>query len=434
MNLRQLWKGALNVFDLLFTRGADAAASLLLVYSLSPDEYSVLGVAQSLVAPLFLFFINPGTILYRDYGELSRNPLELKRRASSFRAFNRILFIISTTFCLIIAYFSFHHHFPNILFATIWALMLTVGQSLMNIDRELLRLETKWKKLLFLNIAQKLSTILMIYFVLLKKIGGIEMLAICLSIQQIAFMIIYQVMAFGVTDTIQDLFLKLPSLRAAFQSLREFSLLHHLNWTIFATIQTLEVLLWGFFQADRKFEIGIYSSVLKLTNLITAVPTAMGITLMIWASQKIPRSNSPGIDPRVIRLGLIVVTLISILLCVGVWGFKDSLFTWLSRGRWSESQLQESFQWLSYLLPAYGLLSVVSYFWYFLSTQIKPGRFLFIFSLPLLVFSTALYSWVCIRGNIFQIAQCNLVIAAVMLVISGALMLFPLKKPDTIFV
>ena len=199
--------------------------------------------------------------------------------AASYRFFNRVLFIGSATVCLIFTSILFSEAYSDIVYATLWALMLTVGQSILNIDREVLRFSLAWRKLILLNVSHKLTTIIAIYILLNKSSGDIRTLAVFVSIQQVVFMLFYQIAAFGFGDLTQNLFYRPGIFNSALKALKEFSYVHHLNWTIFAAVQSLDILIWGSVQAERKLELGIYSGVLKVTNLVTAIPSAMGITL-----------------------------------------------------------------------------------------------------------------------------------------------------------
>jgi hypothetical protein len=76
--------GFWNTLEHGLIRVSDALTSIVLLWALSAETFSMLALAQAFVAPLLLLFVSPETVLYRDFGRWEAQGADLL--ASRIRA------------------------------------------------------------------------------------------------------------------------------------------------------------------------------------------------------------------------------------------------------------------------------------------------------------------------------------------------------------
>lgn len=365
MKTKSAWlsNGIWNTAEHASSRILDAATTLIVLWSVPTEQFSHLALAQAWVAPALLLFIAPETILYRDFSKWEaegRGVLLTRIRALRRFAWGKIFAAVLLSFG--IASFSYSGAGPentylDRLFALLWAFSLPLAPQIAGPDRELLRIDLKLRELNFVTLFQR--GLYLVFLLLAVRFYGSSMgalaiasaTAVLLSAGVCRFLVERNFREIVPVHSSADSFTRIIS-----RSLSGFSIWNHIAGIVIGWMQTMDLFFLGIFHFSP-LDIGLYSTVLKLSNFTLAAPFAFSNLYSVHLGRVDPRQDLTqrrGEWRQMLRftLGMVAFAVCQILIfrLASPW-----ILSTLSRGRWTEYDLGRMLGWLNWLLPSCAL-------------------------------------------------------------------------------
>lgn len=413
-----------NTFEQALARVADAGVAILLIWSMPTPAYSKLALAQAVVAPFLFLFISPAIFLYREFARWRGEG------ASSMAYHLRILrkfgwgiaqLALVLTFILA-AVLPGSETYRVRFFSLAWAFSIPVGIYVFSSDREFLRLDLKFKPLNVSTVYQKMSfltgTALAVFF----GHARVEYLAAASVFSLVTTAILVRKLS---TRILLDQGASLSALRGVggpkpssviLSMLKNFSIWNHLSGSILVWIQSMDLFFLGVFRFPA-FEVGLYSTALKIGNVALALPMAVGSLFAVRLGQRFGHENIQNERKEIGKFSLLLMLAASlqtlIVLALSPWFIRL-----LSHGRWSEDAQGQVFVWMRWILLG-GVIFSSGYMWnWWFTMRGNVRQLLFRLYLPWLVFSLAIYATAA-HASILNVAQANIWVALVFLGLVG---------------
>lgn len=358
-----LSNGIWNTAEHASTRILDALTTLIVLWSVPTEQFSHLALAQAWVAPALLLFIAPETILYRDFSKWEaegRGVLLTRIRALRRFAWGKVFAAVLLS--LGIAAFASsgggtESTYYDRLFALLWAFSLPLAPQIAGPDRELLRIDLRLRELNFVTLFQRgLYLVLLLFAVRFygSSMGALAIastVAVLLSAGVSRFLVERNFRGTAPIHSSADSFVNIIS-----RSLTGFSIWNHIAGIVIGWMQTMDLFFLGIFGFSA-MDIGLYSTVLKLSNFTLAGPFAFSNLYAVHLGRADPRQ---GIEQRsdewrkMIRFS---GALVAFAVCQTlIFRFASPwILSALSRGRWSDADLGRMLGWLNWLLPSCAL-------------------------------------------------------------------------------
>jgi O-antigen/teichoic acid export membrane protein len=373
------------------TRALDAILTLVLIRALDVGSLGAFVVYQSWVAILLLGFPALENMLYREHGR-HKAAGTLTREIAVYRNFNKIKIFTGFLLTAICAAVPFGDiSFSRRIAAMSLAFALPLAQMLYGLYRETLRFELKQESIVLISAAQRLTSIVAVYFTGVRFHGAIEPIAL-------VALAIYLLFGFVWAGAARILLPNLKPVRLSFseslprirKSLTETILWIHFTGAILGAVATLDV----YFLSRSGIslgEIAFYSIALKAANFFQIIPVpftqAFGVYLGRTAAEKNPKR-----ERRIVCLGFAGLAVLGVFMLALGWPLSLPILKFLSKGKFSAEQLVHAVEYFRWMLGGVALLALCSAHGnYLLSRGNVKGLTLFVM-LPWLGFSIVLYS------------------------------------------
>ncbi len=359
--------GVWNTAEHASTRILDAAATLFILWSVPTEKFSQLALAQAWVAPLLLIFVAPETILYRDFSsweKRGRGVLLTRIRALRRFAWGKVLAGLLLSFA--IASFSSAgpetgSTYSDRFFALVWAFTLPLAPQIAGPDRELLRIDLRLRQLNFVTFLQRSLYLGLLLIAIRFYDSSLASLALAAGVAIL-------VTAFVARFLVERNFREVVPVHSPEDSFREvisrsltgFSIWNHLAGVVIGWMQTMDLFFLGIFRYSA-FEIGLYSTILKLANFTLAAPFAFSNLYAVHLGRADP-VQTPEYRraewTRMLRLSgwlsAFVVVQAVVFRLASPWVLNE-----LSRDRWSEADIAGMLRWLDWVLPSCALFGAL---------------------------------------------------------------------------
>lgn len=418
MKVKSSWvsNGLWNTAEHASSRILDAVTTLIVLWSVPTEQFSHLALAQAWVAPALLLFIAPETILYRDFSkwqEEGRGVLLTRIRALRRFAWGKVFAAVILSFGIA----SFSDRFLDSLFALLWAFSLPLAPQIAGPDRELLRIDLRLRELNFVTFFQRgLYLILLLLAVRFygSSMGSLAVAstsAVLLSALVSRFLVERSFLGVLPIHSPADSFVNVIS-----KSLTGFSIWNHIAGIVIGWMQTMDLFFLGIFRFSA-LEIGLYSTVLKLSNFSLAAPFAFSNLYAVHLGRADPR-RSPEQKRfewmKMVRFsGVMVVFAVCQALVFRL--ASPWILTTLSRGRWSESDIGSMLGWLNWLLPACALFGSLLLWTAWLNVRTPIRALVLRAYVPWGVVALSVYSLFIYRFGPDGAAHANLVVVTLLI-------------------
>lgn len=445
MNIRSPWfkHGVLNTLEHVLVRGADALSTLVLLWTLQPELFSKLAIAQAWAAPLLLLFISPETVLYRDYAKWKAQGVSaVASRLRAFRLFAWGKFLFAIIVCAACAGLSrgipsIGETFLDRFYALTWGLGLFLVGHLSGPDREFLRLDLRLADLNAVTLLQKAVFLIGIIAVSYFFPGTIAPLVLVL--------LLVALITAWAAQRRSSRALRVQTGRTGeaqaptavktvlWESLSSFSLWQHGNGVLLGWIQTMDLFFIGWLLTAER-SAGLYAAVLKLANFTLFLPMALSNLFMIWVGRRAHAGQgNEGREPVELMklsgwlLGFNVAQ--ALVLILG----SSWFFGILSHGRWSQDEIEQMSRWLIFVLGG-AVIQGTAFLWFsWLLIRAKVQELFAVVYLPWALVSLILYGYAVHYGGIDWAARSNVAVSLAYLVLLGAYTLTLRRRNPMLF-
>jgi O-antigen/teichoic acid export membrane protein len=398
--------GAIRLFDALVT--------LLLIQVLTVDSFSAFSIYQSWIAVFMLVFPALENALYRGYASIKSNN-ELPGLIATLRAYNLFRFALAFALALILSFvpqppLSWLARFAALLFA----FALPLSHALYACYRELMRFELKQRPVSLVTLVQKMALAGGIALVGYLVGGRVSFIAAIGTLILVLFYFVWQktaVVSLG-PSWVKNWHEPLPSIRKLLMRssklLKSAVLWMHINGSVTAAVQTLDVLFLGICKYTTK-EIALYSLALKGANFFQSALIPLGQVALVKISRTEINEANKNKAIQVTLWAAIVFSFFSAILFLVGSIFAEHIVEFLSRGRFLQSDIDYNvkvFKWLLGGVCIYSLCFVPGAY----LSAIGNIRFLSMgVFIPWLLVSATCYGLAAPKG-LLPLAKMNLVV------------------------
>lgn len=362
------WKSRIG-FTLLtyFEHGAvrafDALVTLLLIKFLTVDSFSAFSVYQSWVAVFMLIFPALENALYRGYFQIKSSG-ELSRLVALLRAYNFFRVILALILCLACSILHMDPlSWPARMAGLSLAFALPLSHALYSCYREVLRFELHQRPIGVVTIAQKATLAAMIYIIAIIAGGRVSLIGAGGTLVLFGFYFIWRRVTIHVLNSqnIIDWHTPLPSLSnlisTAYDVLKKSVLWMHINGSISAAVQTLDLLLLSRYGYENK-QIALYAIALKGANFFQSALIPLGQVALV----KISRTEINDVSKKNLLKVTMWASLGFAVIALGLFfsGFymAEPIVGFLAKGRFSTEELGINITIFKWLLAGVCLYSV----------------------------------------------------------------------------
>ena len=417
-NSSWLSNGIWNTAEHASTRILDAVATLVLLWSVPTEKFSHLAIAQAWVAPALLLFIAPETILYRDFAKWQiegKGVLLTRIRALRRFAWGKVLAGVVLSLGIAAVSGSDDLFFDRF-FALIWAFSLPLAPQIAGPDRELLRIALHLRELNFVTFFQRALYLGLLLFAIrffdssMASLAVAASTAVLLSATFSRFLVERSFRGTRAVKSPTDSFRNVIS-----NSLIGFSLWNHIAGIVIGWMQTMDLFFLGIFRFSA-IEIGLYSTVLKLSNFALAAPFAFSNLYAVRLGRVPPEEVDSNRIPEKRKMWKVsgVLVLFSMVQALLFRLLFPALLTGLSRGRWSEVQIVRMLGWLNWILPACALFGSLLLWTAWLNVRTSIRLLVLRAYVPWGIFALGSYAWCTSRYGPEGAARANLLVVALL--------------------
>ena len=397
-----MFKRLANHFNALFfntleygvTRFLDGATSMLLIWSMPTERYSVIAVGQAVVTLWLVFFVSPSNALIKNYSFWKKYSESLwLKRLQIFRRYGWAMIGLSIFIAAVLA--RFHHFgegYSDRFYSMARAFFLFYFALSCGVDREYLRMELDLKVLNLFTVYQKLFAFLGCLFVLRTDPSRIDLLALVavLSIVSTAlFVQLYvnkKIKKSLIIENVQNKSVDCPlSVKV---SILQHAIWPHLSAYIWIWIQSLDLLYLEWFGYSSKTT-GLYGAGLKISNLSMAIPFALStyITILLGRKKTVEKKS----DLKTLLFSMKWGAIASVVQFCVLYLLLPQIIEIFSRGRWSLEERNDLRNWIIWILAS-GVLMNLTFLmsnWLLVRAQVK--LVFYKAYLPWAVFSLVVY-------------------------------------------
>jgi hypothetical protein len=415
--------GIWNTAEHASTRILDALATLLILWAVPTEKFSHLAIAQAWVAPALFLFIAPETILYRDFAKWqSEGQGSLLTRIRMLRRFAWSKVAAATILSLAIAAFSgsvagSESTYFDRLFALIWAFSLSLAPQIAGPDRELLRIDLNLRQLNFVTFFQRalylalLAVAIHFYGSSMATLATSAGVAVLLSAGIARFLVERNFSGVTSVHSPENSFFRVIS-----GSLSDFSIWNHLAGIVIGWMQTMDLFFLGVFHFSA-LDIGLYSTILKLSNFTLAAPFAFSNLYAVHLGREHP-DVSPAEKKiefqRMFRLSGYLLAFIAAQVLI-FWFASPWILSLLSRGRWTEMDIGRMIGWLDWILPSCALFGSLLLWTSWLNVRTPIRDVVIRAYLPWGVVALSVYGYFIHRFGPDGAARANLMVVALLI-------------------
>lgn len=408
----------------------------MILWSVPTEKFSHLALAQAWVAPALLLFVAPETILYRDYSKWNaegRGVLLTRVRALRRFAWGKVFAAILLS--LGIAAFSTsgagsENTYADRLFALFWAFSLPLAPQIAGPDRELLRIDLKLRALNFVTLFQRalyLGLLLLAIRVYGSSMGSLAIasgITVLISAVVSRFLVERNFRGISAIHSPEDSFKNVIS-----KSLSGFSIWNHIAGIVIGWMQTMDLFFLGIFHFSA-LDIGLYSTILKLSNFTLAAPFAFSNLYSVHLGRVKPGQDGAEKHlewKQMIRLsGVMIAFVVSQVLVFRL--ASPWILSLLSRGRWTDLDIAKMLGWLDWLLPSCALFGALLLWTAWLNVRTSIRSLVLRAYMPWGVVALSAYCYFIYQMGPDGAARANLVVVASLI----PLLFFATHRAETV--
>jgi hypothetical protein len=423
--------GVWNTLEHGVSRGLDAFSTIVLLWFVAPEAFSLLAVSQAYVAPALFFFVSPEISLYPNFAKWSaEGPPSMLARVRIYRRFawSKAALALGIA-AAVAALFPFPEaggfRFADKFFALVWAFSLPLAPQVSGADREFLRLNLDLRTLNGITFFQRAFYLSMLFAATRFFPGNFAALAVAGGSALVATAILARRSA---ESTFRGVRVDRGIAGSALirESLTGFSGWGHVSGILLGWMQTLDLFFLGWLRFPAT-DVGLYSVALKLASFCVAVPSAIANLFNVYFGRTAaPDAGEPRRAERRTLLkasaGLAAfvaaeVAIVSLL--------APTILELFSRGRWSPEDCARILEWLRWILPAIALYGSTLIWTAWIIFRRSFRRLFVEVYLPWTFAGAGIYGWAVKTGGLDRAAQSNLTVIVVLIALLGLTTLRP---------
>jgi|GEM_PF-6156688 len=419
MNAAWLRHGFWNTLDHAITRAADAATSVLLLWVLAPELFSLIALSQAWIAPMLIVFVCPEITLYREFPTWkAAGRAALRRRLGDIRLFGWSKLGLGLALSFALGIFT-DLPVPTLIWAFVWALAPQVTGA----DREFLRLNLKFTELSFLSLYQKATLLGGTWWVVYSSTGSAQelggqfgwQLAGAAFFSLVTSAVLAQWRASLLISQVPFTEGSVPKRgETLLASIRNFSTWYHIQGVLMVWILTMDLWALGLLGVPGRVT-GLYAVGLKISNFAMALPMALTNLYSVWLGRRLVTSKSDdgwARETAILRrvcLGIGITSLIQwgVLALLGRW-----ILTILARGRWDAAEIDVVYGWMHWILAGGVILNISLPISQWVSLRLPIRQVLTQITVPWTMISLAIYLAAAIGWGASGVATANPLVAA----------------------
>ncbi len=388
------------------TRVLDAVTTILLIRTLSSNEFGQFAVFQSWVSMALLALPFIETAIYREYGGWKQSG-ELSKMLKVFQIYNAFKIFITLLICALIAFG--HSDFTERFLLMLFAFALPLSQSIYAVFRDPMKFEMKQKWVTYITSIQKLLIVVGLVLAREKFQSSIEAIV---GISMVVYFLMGLIWYFQSKKYITPAKVSLSEAYVICKKLMTGTTLWiHINGVITSVVSTLDLFSLNLAKIPVE-EIGRYGVATKSANFFQMIPMALINVFGVYLGKVQHEKNSQKEQKMTFEFSVAFLLLAALTLGLGAF-VAEPLLSFIGKNKITPEEMQRVVQYYRWQLAGYMVMAASFPLSTYLGARSNLKKMTFQMFVPWIAISLIVYYFAALQSPLLA-AKANVLVYTLM--------------------